>query len=79
MGILNFVEEAAGAFAAEKAVEAVDPNAGFLEKAAAAVAGFEGVEKVKGYLNEGEQAPAPTADATAQAIDDAQIDPNATA
>jgi hypothetical protein len=38
MGIINFAEEAAGAFAADKALEAVDPNAGFLAKAAAAVA-----------------------------------------
>lgn len=47
MGILNIVEEAAGAFAADKALEAVDPNAGLLAKGAAAVAGFEGVAKVK--------------------------------
>ncbi len=57
MGILNIVEEAAGAFAADKALEAVDPNAGFLAKAAAAVAGFEGVEKLKDVMSEGEQAP----------------------
>jgi len=50
MGILNIVEEAAGAFAADKALEAVDPNAGVLAKAAAAVAGFEGVEKVQDMM-----------------------------
>lgn len=50
MGILNIVEEAAGAFAADKALEAVDPNAGILAKAAAAVAGFEGVEKIQGMM-----------------------------
>jgi hypothetical protein len=44
MGILDVVEEAAGAFAADKALEAVDPSAGLLEKAAAALAGFEGVK-----------------------------------
>ena len=43
MGFEKLAEEAAGAFAADKALEAVDPNAGFLAKAAAAVAGFEGV------------------------------------
>jgi hypothetical protein len=50
MGILNIVEEAAGAFAADKALEAVDPDAGILAKAAAAVAGFEGVEKVQDMM-----------------------------
>ncbi len=72
MGILNVIEEVAGAVAAEKAVEAVDPNAGLLEKAAAAIAGYEGVDKLKGYLNEGEQAPAATPD-------NSQTDPNAPA
>lgn len=52
MGITNFLEEAAGAFAADKALEAVDPDAGFLSKAAAAVAGFEGVSKVKEMMAE---------------------------
>lgn len=42
MGIEKLVEEAAGAFAADKAVDAIDPNAGLLEKGAAMVAGFEG-------------------------------------
>ena len=50
MGILDFVEEAAGAFAADKALEAVDPNAGLLAKGAAAFAGFEGVSKLKEVL-----------------------------
>ena len=52
MGILDFTEEAAGAFAADKALEAVDPNAGFLAKAAAAVAGFEGVSKLKETMSD---------------------------
>ncbi|MBN8846889.1 MULTISPECIES: hypothetical protein [unclassified Sphingomonas] len=51
MGITNFIEEAAGAFAADKALEAVDPDAGVLAKAAAAVAGFEGVGKIKEMLS----------------------------
>jgi hypothetical protein len=73
MGITNFIEEAAGAFAADKALEAVDPNAGLLAKAAAAVAGFEGVAKVKDMLegeSSSEAAPAEEAaptDDTAQA------------
>lgn len=52
MGILNLVEEIAGAVAADKALEAVDPNAGFLEKAAAAVAGFKGVEAIQDHFEE---------------------------
>ncbi len=71
MGILDLAEEAAGAFAADKALEAVDPNAGFLSKAAAAVAGFEGVKVVKDHLGGGEQPAAqPTDDA--QSTDDTQ-------
>ncbi len=42
MGFEKLAEEAAGAFAAEKALDAVDPDAGFLAKAAAGIAGFEG-------------------------------------
>ena len=42
MGIEKLAEEAAGAFAADKALDAVDPNAGILAKGAAVVAGFEG-------------------------------------
>lgn len=40
MGILDFAEEAAGAFAADKGLEAIDPNAGILAKGAAAIAGL---------------------------------------
>ena len=69
MGILDFAEEAAGAFAADKALEAIDPNAGILAKAAAAVAGFEGVSKVKEYMGGGDT---PQADATP--TDDGQGD-----
>lgn len=50
MGILDFAEEAAGAFAADKALEAVDPNAGILAKGAAIIAGFEGVKAVKEHF-----------------------------
>ena len=44
-------------FDAEDAAEAIDPNAGFLTKAAAAVAGFEGVNKLTDVLKEKEQEP----------------------
>jgi hypothetical protein len=52
VGIEKFVEEAAGAFAADQALEAVDPNAGILAKGAAAIAGFEGVNKLTDLLEE---------------------------
>jgi len=42
MGILDEVGKVAGAIAAVEATEKVDSDAGFLTKAAAAVAGFEG-------------------------------------
>ncbi len=74
MGILDFVEEAAGAFAADKALEAADPNAGLLAKGAAAFAGFEGVSKLKEVLGGSgdEQANADQSDTgeTAAANDD---------
>lgn len=50
MGIGKLIEEAAGAVAAEQAVEAADPNAGILVKGLAAVAGFEGVNKLSEAL-----------------------------
>ncbi|MGG6892565.1 hypothetical protein [Rhizobium sp. BR 315] len=61
MGIGKLIEEVAGAVAAEDAVEAVDPNAGILTKAAAAVAGFEGVNKLMDVLKEKEEQPAAAA------------------
>jgi len=69
MGILDIAEEAAGAFGADKALEAVDPNAGLLAKGAAAIAGFEGVSKVKEMLGGGDAAPQEAAPA-----DDSQTD-----
>ena len=63
MGIEKLIEEVAGAIAAKDAVEAVDPNAGFLTEAAAAVAGFEGVNKLTEVLEEKkEEAQQPAAD-----------------
>jgi hypothetical protein len=79
MGIKDFLEEAAGGFAAEKGLDALDPNANLLEKGLAAVAGFEGVKMVKEHFD-GEQAQdsdaAPVSDdswnSDAQASDDSQ-------
>lgn len=60
MGIEKLAEEAAGAFAADKAVDKLDPNAGILEKGAAMVAGFEGGgmlgDFIKDKLSGGENA-----------------------
>ena len=70
MGILDFAEEAAGAFGADKALEAVDPNAGILAKGAAAIAGFEGVSKLKEHFAEGAEAKT-NADGTEADADDA--------
>jgi hypothetical protein len=68
MGIRHSAQDAAGALGADKALEAVDPNANFLEKAAAAVAGFEGVKILKDHLGGGEDKPA-DAPATDQGAD----------
>ncbi len=76
MGIEDFVEKAAGAFAAVTALEAADPNAGGLAKAAAVVAGFEGVGALKEHLaqsaDQQEPAPAPADDVAAQPADNSQ-------
>ncbi|NTX29765.1 hypothetical protein HT746_22005 [Burkholderia pyrrocinia] len=50
MGILNTVGEIAGAVAAVEGAEKLDPDAGLLTKAAAAVAGFKGAEAIEGML-----------------------------
>lgn len=54
MGILDKVGEVAGAIAAVEAAEKVDPNAGFLTKAAAAVAGFEGAGALESMVQKKE-------------------------
>ncbi len=46
MGLLDEVEKIAGAVVAVEGVKKLDPNAGFLTEAAAAVAGFEGTGAV---------------------------------
>ncbi|AIO67217.1 hypothetical protein [Burkholderia oklahomensis] len=50
MGILNTVGEIAGAVAAVETAEKVDPDAGLLTKAAAAVAGFKGAEALENLV-----------------------------
>lgn len=76
MGIEKLVEEAAGAFAADKALDAVDPNTGILEKGAAMVAGFEGGgmlgDFIKGKLSGGEAAQDEAADAPVDQREDEQ-------
>ena len=62
MGIENLIEDGIAAFAADKALEAVDPNAGFLAKAAAAVAGVEGLNLAKDALAGGQEQAAPATD-----------------
>ncbi len=52
MGILNALEEVAGAVVAVEGLKKVDPNASFLGEAAAAVAGYKGVELLKEKLEE---------------------------
>lgn len=49
MGLLN---EIIGAVVAEEAVEKLDPEAGFLKKAVAVVAGFEGEKMIEEKLTE---------------------------
>lgn len=80
MGIEKLAEEAMGAFAAEKALDAVDPNAGFLAKAAAGIAGFEGAGALGDMLTKHEDAAEqPVAEAPAEdaPADQSSDDPNA--
>ncbi|WP_296650079.1 hypothetical protein [Paraburkholderia sp.] len=55
MGILDKVGEVVGAVAAVEATEKLDPDAGFLTKAAAAVAGFEGAGKLEEVVEKKEE------------------------
>ena len=50
MGLLDKVEEIAGAVAAVEGLKKVDSGAGILAEGAAAVAGFKGVEAIKEHL-----------------------------
>lgn len=67
MGILDKVGEIAGAVAAVEATEKLDSDAGFLTKAAAAVAGFEGAGKLEELVEKKEDEQ--PADNTAQQAD----------
>lgn len=49
MGLLNQI---IGAVVAEEAVEKLDPNAGFLKKGLAAIAGYEGEKVIEEKLTE---------------------------
>ncbi len=52
MGLLNTLEEVAGAVVAVEGLKKVDPNASFLGEAAAAIAGYKGVELLKERLED---------------------------
>ena len=60
MGLLN---EIIGAVVAEEALDKADPNAGFLKKGLAAVAGFEGEKVIEEKLTQPGDAPQPATDA----------------
>ncbi len=49
MGLLN---EIIGAVVAEEAVDKLDPEAGFLKKSLAAIAGFEGEKLIEEKIEE---------------------------
>jgi len=55
MGLLDEAEKIAGAVVAVEGLKKVDPNAGFLTEAAAAVAGFEGTEAIKEHFEKKEE------------------------
>lgn len=58
MSFLDEVGKIAGAIAAEQAVDKLDPDAGFLEKAASAFAGYEATKIAEEKLeNHDEQQP----------------------
>jgi hypothetical protein len=67
VGILDKVGEIAGAVAAVEALEKVDPDAGLLTKAAAAVAGFEGAGALESLVEKKN-------DDAQEAADDPQAD-----
>jgi hypothetical protein len=52
MGLLNLIEEVAGAVVAVEAVKKLDPGAGLLTEGLAALAGFKGVEKLKEHFED---------------------------
>ena len=58
MGLLDEVGKIAGAVAAVEAAEKVDPDAGLLTKAVAAVAGFKGAGALEAMLEKKDEAKA---------------------
>ncbi|AJW43761.1 hypothetical protein [Ralstonia mannitolilytica] len=58
MGLLDEVGKIAGAVAAVEAAEKVDPDAGLLTKAVAAVAGFKGAGALEEMLEKKDEAKA---------------------
>jgi hypothetical protein len=62
MGLLDKLEEVAGAVVAVEGLKKLDPNASFLTEAAAAVAGYKGTEVIKEKLEEKKQGEAGSAD-----------------
>ena len=76
MGIENLLEDGAGAFAADKLLETVDPNAGIIAKGIAALAGGEGASMLSGMLGGG-SAPAAAPAEQPAADDSASDDQNA--
>ena len=52
---MGLLEEAAGAFAAVEGVKKLDPNAGILTEAVAAVAGFEGAGAIENFIEKKEE------------------------
>jgi hypothetical protein len=69
MGILDEVGKVAGAVAAVEATEKVDSDAGFLTKAAAAVAGFEGAGALESMVEKKKDDEQQPADDSAQQAD----------
>jgi aryl carrier-like protein len=57
MGLLNLIEEVAGAVVAEEAVKKLDPDANLLTEGLAAFAGFKGVEKIKEHFEQSDSKP----------------------
>ena len=52
MGLLDEVEKVAGAVVAVEAAKKLDPNAGIFTEGAAAIAGYEGTEKLEEHFED---------------------------
>ncbi|WP_118183145.1 hypothetical protein [Paraburkholderia phosphatilytica] len=63
MGLLDEAGKIAGAIAAVEATEKVDPDAGLLTKAAAAVGGFEGAKALENLVEKKDDEADKTTDA----------------